>query len=256
MADDHIITEQRGRVAVVTLNRPRVKNALTLGMVEELATSVQAFDRDGGISVVVIGGAGGSFAAGADVAEMAALATPDVSVERFAAMERIARARKPVIAAVEGYALGGGLELALAADIVIAAENARFGLPEVTLGIIPGYGGTQRLTRAAGKALAMELILTGRQLDAAEAERAGIVSRRVAAGEALASALAAAEAMAKLSLPALLAAKEAVGKALELPLDEGLVAERRLFRAAMATADAREGLAAFLEKRAPRFANR
>lgn len=256
MADDQIITEQRGRVALVTLNRPRVKNALTLGMVEELATSVQAFDRDGGISVVVIGGAGGSFAAGADVAEMAALAAPDVSVERFAAMERIGRARKPVIAAVEGYALGGGLELALAADIVIAAENARFGLPEVTLGIIPGYGGTQRLTRAAGKALAMDLILTGRQLDAAEAERAGIVSRRVAAGTALASALAAAEAMAKLSLPALLAAKEAVGKALEIPLDEGLVAERRLFRAAMATADAREGLTAFLEKRAPRFANR
>ncbi|MFO1184866.1 MAG: enoyl-CoA hydratase-related protein [Bauldia sp.] len=256
MVDATITTERLGRVVSLGLNRPRVKNALTLAMVEELALAVEAADRDRGVSVVVVSGVGGTFAAGADVKEMAALAAPDVSVDRFAAMDRIGRARKPIIAAIEGFALGGGLELALAADLVIAGEDARFGLPEVTLGIIPGYGGTQRLIRSVGKALAMDMILTGRILAAAEAERAGIVSRLAAPGGSLTLALGIAEAVSGFSLSALLLAKEAIIRAQELELGEGLAAERRLFRSAMASSDAKEGLTAFLEKRQPRFGNR
>jgi enoyl-CoA hydratase len=252
-----ILTETRGRVGLITLNRPQALNALNAAMIGEIVAAVEAFDADDGIGAILITGSEKAFAAGADIKEMAGLSFADAYVGDYAAgMDRIAAARKPIVAAVAGFCLGGGAELALLADIVIAADTAKFGQPEITLGIIPGMGGTQRLPRAIGKAKAMDMILTGRILDASEAERAGLVARVVPAGELMPTALAVAGKIAALSLPAVLAAKESVTRAFATPLAEGIRFERRLFHALFSTADQKEGMAAFLGKRAPDFKNR
>jgi len=257
MAGDTILSETKGGVALLRINRPEARNALTLAMIAAIADALESFDVNPGIGATVIAGAGDIFAAGADVKEMQALSFPDIYVrDLYAAMERIGRCRKPLIAAVAGLALGGGCELALAADIVIAADTARFGQPEVGLGIIPGYGATQRLIRSVGKAKAMDMILTGRIIDAAEAERIGLVSRVVPAADLITAAMAVGDVLAGRSQPVVMMAKEAIGVALETGLGEGLRAERRLFQSVFATADQKEGLAAFIEKRPPRFNNR
>ena len=252
-----ILTETRGRVGLITLNRPEALNALSAGLIAELAAAVDAYDHDAGIGAIVITGSEKAFAAGADIKEMASLTFVEAYLrDEAAALARIAEARKPIVAAVAGYCLGGGAELALLADIIIAADTAKFGQPEITLGIIPGMGGTQRLPRAVGKAKAMDMILTGRMIDAAEAERAGLVARVVPAAELMTVALAVAEKIAGLSLPAVMAAKESVNRAFETPLGEGLRFERRLFHALFATDDQKEGMAAFIAKRPPKFRNR
>ena len=252
-----ILTETRGRVGLITLNRPETLNALSAGLIAELAAAVDAYDHDAGIGAIVITGSEKAFAAGADIKEMASLTFVEAYLrDEAAALAKIAEARKPIVAAVAGYCLGGGAELALLADIVIAADTAKFGQPEITLGIIPGMGGTQRLPRAVGKAKAMDMILTGRMIDAAEAERAGLVARVVPAAELMTVALAVAEKIAGLSLPAVMAAKESVNRAFETPLGEGLRFERRLFHALFATDDQKEGMAAFIAKRPPKFRNR
>ena len=252
-----ILTETRGPVGLITLNRPKALNALNAALIAGLTTVLDSLEADAGIGAVVITGSDKAFAAGADIKEMADLGY----VEAFrrnhaAALERVAASRKPTIAAVAGYCLGGGCELALMCDIVIAADTARFGQPEITLGIMPGMGGTQRLPRAIGKAKAMDLILTGRMMDAAEAERAGLVSRVVPAGSLLDEALAIAGKIAGYSQPIVMMAKEAVNRAWEAPLSEGLLFERRLFHAMFATDDQKEGMAAFIEKRPAKFTNR
>ncbi len=243
-----------GRVRLLTLDRPAARNAIDAAMMAALAAELAAADADPGIHCTVIAGSDTMFAAGADIREMAARTFPDTYLDDlYRDIDRIAASRKPVIAAVAGPAFGGGCELVLAADVVIAADTARFGQPEITLGIIPGLGGTQRLTRAVGKARAMELILTGRIIDAAEAERIGIVSRVVPAAGLMAAAMAVAERMATLPLSALLMAKESIGRSFELPLAEGIRFERRLFQSLFATPGQKEGMAAFLEKRKPDF---
>jgi enoyl-CoA hydratase len=251
-----VLSEIRGRVGVVTLNRPQALNALNTRMIEEIAEAVAEHDADELVGAIVITGSERAFAAGADIKEMA---DPDFPAAYFAehagAIEKI-RARKPIIAAVAGFALGGGCELALLADIVIAADTAKFGQPEITLGIIPGMGGTQRLPRAVGRAKAMEMILTGRTIDAAEAERAGLVAAVVPAVELMATAFAVAEKIASYSLPAVIAAKAAVARSAALPLAEGVAMEQRLFHALFAGDDQKEGLAAVIAKRAPAFRNR
>jgi enoyl-CoA hydratase len=256
MSYQHIIVERRGRVGVIQLNRPQALNALNAALMRELAAAIDAFEADDAIGCMVITGSQKAFAAGADIKEMADKRFTDVYFADFtAAWHRVAQARKPVIAAVAGYALGGGCELAQQCDLIIAADDARFGQPEIKLGIIPGIGGTQRLARAVGKAKAMDLILTGRMMDAAEAERCGLVARIVPAANLLDEAFKVAETIAAMSLPSVLAAKEAVNCAFETSLAEGIRFERRIFHSLFATKDQKEGMHAFIDKRAPKFEN-
>jgi enoyl-CoA hydratase len=252
-----IIVETRGKVGIIRLNRPQALNALNARMNEEMNAALDAFEADDAIGCVILTGSEKAFAAGADIKEMSGKSHMDVYKQDFAASwERIARMRKPVIAAVAGFALGGGCELAMMCDIIIAADNAKFGQPEIKLGVIPGIGGTQRLTRAVGKAKAMDLNLTGRMMDAAEAERSGLVARVVPAASLMDEAIKAAEAIAAMSLIAVMTAKEAVNRAFETTLAEGIRFERRTFQALFATQDQKEGMAAFVEKRPPKFENR
>jgi enoyl-CoA hydratase len=253
-----IATETQGRVAVVRLNRPQALNALCDQLMEELGQALRGFDADPGIAAIVITGSEKAFAAGADIKEMQGRTYPAVYLDDFIGKrwEAVTQVQKPVIAAVAGYALGGGCELAMMCDIIIAGENARFGQPEINLGIIPGAGGTQRLTRAVGKAKAMEMVLTGRMMDAQEAERASLVSRVVPAAEVVAEAVRVGEKIAALSAPAVAVAKEAVNRAFETTLAEGVKFERRVFHALFATEDQKEGMSAFAEKRKPAFRNR
>jgi len=253
-----ILVERRGAVGIVTLNRPQALNALNAALVAELSSALDDFESDAAIGAIVLTGSEKAFAAGADVKEMAPKSYPEIYLEDFitSAWERLAQCRKPVIAAVAGFALGGGCEIAMMCDIVIAAENARFGQPEINLGTMPGAGGTQRLARFIGKAKAMDLCLTGRMMDAAEAERAGLVSRVVPAAELVLEAVKIAERIAQMSRPIAMMVKESVNRAFETTLTEGVRFERRLFHATFATEDRKEGMAAFIEKRKPTFRNR
>ncbi|MBD0270779.1 MAG: enoyl-CoA hydratase [Acetobacteraceae bacterium] len=253
-----IATETQGRVAVVRLNRPKALNALCDQLMEELGQALRGFDDDANIAAIVITGNEKAFAAGADIKEMQSRTYPAVYLDDFIGKrwEAVTRVQKPVIAAVAGYALGGGCELAMMCDIIVAGDNARFGQPEINLGIIPGAGGTQRLTRAVGKSKAMDMVLTGRMMDAQEAERSNLVSRVVPAGEVVAVAVKMGEAIAALSAPAVATAKEAVNRAFETTLAEGVKFERRVFHALFATEDQKEGMSAFAEKRKPAFRNR
>jgi enoyl-CoA hydratase len=258
MTPENILVETRGRVGLVTLNRPKALNALNDSLMNELGDALAAFDADEAIGAMVITGSDKAFAAGADIGAMKDRSFRDVYMGQYITRnwERMRSIRKPVIAAVAGYALGGGCELAMMCDILIAADTAKFGQPEIKLGIIPGAGGTQRLPRAVGKAKAMDLVLTGRMMDAAEAERAGLVARVVPADKLIDEALAAAAQIAEFSLPSVMMAKEAVNRAYESPLAEGMLFERRLFHALFATEDQKEGMAAFVEKRKPKFKHR
>jgi len=256
MTTQTIIVERRGRVGIVRLNRPQVLNALNATLRNELLGAVEAFDADADVGCILLTGSEKAFAAGADIKEMADQSYIDIFRADYTAdYERLARVRKPIIAAVAGFALGGGCELAMMCDLIIAGDNAKFGQPEIKLGVIPGIGGTQRLTRAVGKAKAMDLILTGRMMDAAEAERSGLVARVVPAARLMEEAIKVAETIAAMSQPSLLAAKEAVNRSFETSLAEGVRFERRVFHALFATKDRKEGMAAFIEKRPPRFAN-
>ena len=253
-----ILVERRDRVGLVTLNRPKALNALCAELVAELEQALNELEADAGIAVIVVTGSEKAFAAGADIKEMKDRDFIDVFTSDFITKgwERLSQCRKPTIAAVAGYALGGGCELAMMCDMIIAAENAKFGQPEITIGTIPGAGGTQRLTRAVGKAKAMDLVLTGRMMDAQEAERSGLVARIVPAEKLLEEALGVAAKIASFSLPATLMAKESVNRAFETSLAEGLKFERRLFHSTFGTADQKEGMAAFAEKRPAKFTNR
>ena len=258
MTYQNILVETRGAVGLITLNRPQALNALCDALIRELGSALDAFEHDAAIGAVVITGSEKAFAAGADIKEMASKTFVECYLEDFITdgWERITTCRKPIIAAVAGFALGGGCEVAMMCDTIIAAESAKFGQPEITLAIIPGSGGTQRLTRAVGKAKAMEMVLSGRMIDAVEAERSGLVSRVVANDKLLEEALKLADKIAAQSRPAVLAAKEAVNRAFETTLAEGVRFERRLFHAMFATEDQKEGMAAFVEKRKPSFKNR
>ncbi len=257
MAYETILTETKDAVGVITFNRPKALNALCARLIEELNLALDAFEADDGVKAMVITGSERAFAAGADISEMQDQDFVSVIKHDFIEpWERITRCKKPVIAAVAGYALGGGCELAMMCDIVIAAEGAKFGQPEITLGTIPGSGGTQRLTRAVGKSKAMDMILTGRMMDAEEAERSGLVSRVVPADTLLDEALAVAGKIAEMSAPVVAMAKEAVNRSYEMTLSEGVRFERRLFQSTFATDDRREGMAAFVEKRPAVFRDR
>ena len=257
MAYETISIEARGRVGLITLDRPEALNALNNQLVDELIDAVAGYDADDEIGCIIITGSQKAFAAGADIKEMAPKSYMDVYGEDlFAKAGAIAACRTPTIAAVAGYELGGGCELAMMRDFILAADNARFGQPEINLGVIPGIGGTQRLTRAIGKAKAMEMCLTGRMMDAAEAESAGLVSRIVPKDQLLEEALKVAESIAEKSLPVAMMAKEAVNRSFELTLEEGVRFERRVFHSLFATEDQKEGMAAFVEKRTPQFKNR
>ncbi len=258
MAYETILIEQRERVGLITLNRPQALNALNSQLVREVGLALDDFQADETIGAVVLTGSEKAFAAGADVKEMAPKSYMDAYLEDFITngWEQISRFRKPIVAAVAGFALGGGCEVAMMCDFIIAADTAKFGQPEITLGITPGAGGTQRLTRAVGKAKAMDLCLTGRMMDAAEAERAGLVSRIVPAADLVAEAVKAAAKIASQSLPIAMLVKEAVNAAFETTLTQGIKFERRLFHSTFATLDQKEGMAAFVEKRAPNFKNR
>jgi enoyl-CoA hydratase len=250
MTNTHILTEIRGRVALVTLNRPQALNALNRAMLTELGEALSAFDADPQVGAIVITGSARAFAAGADIREMVEMSEKDLAANSISELfARLARVSKPVIAAVSGFALGGGFELALLCDMIVAAENAKFGLPEVTIGVIPGGGGTQRLTRAVGKPLAMEMILNNRHLNATEAEKYGLVNRVVPDERLLDEALALAADIAAHSLLTVRIAKEAVNAAFEGSLSEGLDHERRLFEQVFASEDRVEGMKAFIEKR-------
>ncbi|MBI3227123.1 MAG: enoyl-CoA hydratase [Mycolicibacterium cosmeticum] len=252
-----ILVTRDGRVGTITLNRPKALNALNSQVMHEVTTAAAEFDADAGIGAIILTGSEKAFAAGADIKEMADLSFADVySSDFFALWGKFAATRTPTIAAVAGYALGGGCELAMMCDLLIAADTAKFGQPEIKLGVLPGMGGSQRLTRAIGKAKAMDLILTGRTIDAAEAERSGLVSRVVAADSLLDEANATAATIAGMSLSAARMAKEAVNRAYESTLTEGLLYERRLFHSAFATDDQTEGMSAFTEKRTPNFTHR
>jgi enoyl-CoA hydratase len=252
-----ILVETRDGVGLITLNRPQALNALNMQVMRDVTTALAAFDRDEAIGCMVITGSQKAFAAGADIKEMHNLSYMDAFMgDAFAGWEAMAGVRKPVIAAVSGYALGGGCELAMMCDFIIAAENAQFGQPEIGLGIIPGIGGTQRLTRAVGKAKAMEMCLTGRRIDAAEAERIGLVARIVATESLLEEALATARTIAAMPRAAAMLIKESVNRAQETTLSEGVRFERRVFHSLFATADQKEGMAAFAEKRKPKFTGR
>ncbi|XAZ33061.1 enoyl-CoA hydratase [Paenarthrobacter ureafaciens] len=251
------MVERRGRVGLVTLNRPSALNALNTALMNELVEAVTDMDRDPGVGAVVITGSAKAFAAGADIKEMSANTYMDMyAADWFRHWEDLTRLRIPVIAAVSGFALGGGCELAMMADFIIAGDNAKFGQPEINLGVIPGMGGSQRLTRAVGKAKAMDMVLTGRFMDAEEAERSGLVSRVVPAAEVVEEAIKAAETIASKSKPAAMVAKEAVNAAFEMGLAQGVLFERRVFHSLFATEDQKEGMAAFTEKREPEFKHR
>ena len=258
MTYQNILVKTEGAVAVVTLNRPQALNALNSSLMDELAAAISAFEADEAIRCVIITGSEKAFAAGADITEMAHKSFAEAYREDFITRnwERVAAARKPVIAAVAGFALGGGCELAMMCDFILAADNAKFGQPEINLGVGPGAGGTQRLTRAIGKAKAMEMCLTGRMMDAAEAERAGLVARVVPLPELMPEALKAANKIASASTMAAMMVKEAVNRAYETTLAEGIRFERRLFHSMFATEDQKEGMAAFSEKRRPAFKDR
>ncbi|MFZ5691332.1 MAG: enoyl-CoA hydratase [Pseudomonadota bacterium] len=246
--------ETHGRVGLIRLHRPQALNALNAELAGELNAAINAFEADEGIGCIVITGSDKAFAAGADIKEMASKNYMDAFMDNFAAgWDAAARARKPVIAAVAGFALGGGCELAMQCDMIIAADNAKFGQPEIKLGVIPGIGGTQRLTRAIGKAKAMEMTLTGRMMDAAEAERSGLVARVVPAASLMDETMKIANTIASMSLPAVMMAKEAVNRSFETTLAEGVLFERRVFHSLFATADQKEGMAAFVEKRPAKF---
>jgi enoyl-CoA hydratase len=255
---DTILVRTEGRVGIVTLNRPKALNALNGQLMDELGTALQAFDANPEIGCMVITGSEKAFAAGADIGDMAQLSFADVYGQDYITRnwETIRGVRKPVIAAVSGFALGGGCELAMMCDFIIAADNAKFGQPEIKLGIIPGAGGTQRLPRAVGKAKAMDLVLTGRMMDAQEAERAGLVSRVVPLDKLMDEALGAALTICALGLPSVMAAKEAVNRAFEGGLSDGVMFERRLFHALFATEDQKEGMDAFANKRPAVFKHR
>jgi enoyl-CoA hydratase len=255
---DLIKVEKRGRVGVVTLERPKQLNALNPQLMQELGAALQAFDADAAVGAILITGSEKAFAAGADIGVMKDYTYMDAFMTDYITRdwEHIRRIRKPVIAAVAGYALGGGNELAMMCDIVIAADNARFGQPEINLGIMPGAGGTQRLPRAVGKAKAMDLCLTARTMDAQEAERAGLVSRVVPLDKLMEEAFAVAEKIAGYSLPVVMMIKESINRAHETTLSEGVLFERRLFHSQFGLEDQKEGMAAFLEKRKPTFKNR
>jgi enoyl-CoA hydratase len=256
MAHANIIVETRGRVGLVRLNRPQALNALNSALMAELGAAIVAFESDAAIGCILVTGSDKAFAAGADIKEMAGKTYMDAFFGDFAAgWDPLARARKPVVAAVAGFALGGGCELAMMCDLIIAADNAKFGQPEIKLGVIPGIGGTQRLTRAVGKAKAMDLCLTGRMMDAAEAERSGLVARVVPLASLMDEAMKVAETIAAMSLPALMLAKESVNRAFETTLGEGIRFERRVFHSLFATEDQKEGMTAFVEKRATNFRN-
>jgi enoyl-CoA hydratase len=257
MSYQNIIVETKGRVGIIRLNRPQALNALNAVLIKELIAAVDSFDADPNIGCILVTGNEKAFAAGADIKEMADKSYMDAFLKDFGANEdAIARARKPTVAAVAGFALGGGCEYAMQCDVIIAADNAKFGQPEIKLGVIPGYGGTQRLTRAVGKAKAMEMILTGRMMDAAEAERAGLVARVVPLANLMDEAMKVAETIASMSLPSVMTAKEAVNRAFEGSLAEGVVFERRVFQALFATDDQKEGMKAFVEKRKPVWKNK
>jgi len=257
MAYETILVESRGPIGLITLNRPQALNALNAELIGELNQALESYDADPEIAVMVITGADRAFAAGADVKEMQDKDFIGALQSDFIGpWQRIAARRKPIIAAVAGYALGGGCELAMMCDVIIAAENAKFGQPEINLGTLPGAGGTQRLTRAVGKAKAMEMVLTGRMMDAEEAERANLVARVVPLGGLLDEALKLAQTIAEKSQPIVALAKEAVNTAYETSLQEGLRFERRVFYATFATEDRKEGMQAFVEKRTPDFNNR
>jgi len=252
---ENIIVRTEGRVGVITLNRPKALNALNDALMDELGAALKAFDADPGIGCMIITGSEKAFAAGADIGAMAKYTFADVYNREYITRnwETIRTIRKPVIAAVSGFALGGGCELAMMCDFIIAADNAKFGQPEIKLGVIPGAGGTQRLPRAVGKAKAMDMALTGRMMDATEAERSGLVSRVVPLDKLMDEALGAALTICEFSLPSVMAAKEAVNRAFEGTLADGVMFERRLFHALFATDDQKEGMAAFMEKRKPVF---
>ncbi len=255
MAYETILVERRGKVGVITLNRPKALNALSSTVMDELARGLDELEADDAVGCLVVTGSEKAFAAGADIKEMQEKSYMDVYKEDFitARWEHITRIRKPVVAAVAGYALGGGCELAMMCDFIIAADTAKFGQPEITIGTIPGSGGTQRLTRFVGKSKAMDMCLTGRMMDAQEAERAGLVSRVVPAGELMDEVMKVAERIADMSRPMVMMAKEAVNRAYETTLAEGVRFERRLFHSTFATEDQKEGMAAFVEKRQPAF---
>jgi enoyl-CoA hydratase len=262
MSEAPILTDIRGsterRVGLVTLNRPQQLNALNDALMDALGAALLAFDADDGIGCIVVTGSAKAFAAGADIAAMARFTYMDAYLGNFVGRnwETMQRVRKPVIAAVGGFALGGGCELAMACDFIIAADNAKFGQPEIKLAMVPGAGGTQRLPRAVGKSKAMDMALTGRMMDAAEAERSGLVSRVVPADKLLEEAVAVAELICTMSAPSVMLAKDCVNRAFESPLAEGMAYERRVFHSLFATEDQKEGMAAFLEKRKPAFKNR
>jgi enoyl-CoA hydratase len=258
MAFETIIYETRGPVALVTLNRPKALNALNAQVARELGQALHAADADPAVGCIVITGSEKAFAAGADIKEMRGKTFQDVYLEDFITKEweEVSKIRKPIIAAVAGYALGGGCEVAMMCDFIIAADTAKFGQPEVNLGILPGAGGTQRLTRFAGKSKAMEMCLTGRMMDATEAVQCGLVSRVVPADKLMEEAMKTAEAIAKKSRPVVFMIKESVNRAYETTLREGVLFERRVFHSAFSLEDKNEGMAAFVEKREPKFKNR
>ncbi len=257
MSYANILVESKGRVGIIRLNRPQALNALNRALIGELIQAIDAFEADDKIGCMLITGGDKAFAAGADIKEMADKTFIEAYLGNFAAdWDHATRTRKPMVAAVAGFALGGGCELAMHCDIIIAADTAKFGQPEIKLGVIPGIGGTQRLTRAVGKAKAMDMILTGRMMDGAEAERAGLVARVVPAASLMEEAMKVADTIANMSLPSVLAGKEAINRAFESPLAEGVVFERRTFHALFATEDQKEGMKAFVEKRKPAWKNK
>ncbi|MGE0503318.1 MAG: enoyl-CoA hydratase [Rhizobiaceae bacterium] len=257
MAFETILVETRGKVGLITLNRPKALNALSTQVLADTVAALEAFEANPRVGCIVITGSEKAFAAGADIKEMQAKVYADAYLEDFfAGWDAMNRVRKPIIAAVAGYALGGGCELAMMCDFIIAADNAKFGQPEITLGVMPGMGGSQRLTRIVGKAKAMDMCLTGRMMDAQEAERSGLVSRVVPVADLMEETLKAAAKIADFSLPAVMMAKEAVNRSYETTLAEGLRFERRVFHAMFALEDQKEGMSAFVDKRMPNFRNR
>ena len=258
MAYEHILVETRGPVGLITLNRPKAMNALCADLAREIAEAVDSFEVDEAIGALVVTGSERAFCAGADIKEMADKNYMDVYKEDFITVnwERLSQCRKPVVAAVAGYALGGGCEFAMMCDFILAGDNAKFGQPEILIGTIPGAGGTQRLTRFIGKSKAMEMVLTGRMMDAEEAERSGLVSRIVPVDELVDEAVQTAEKMANLSRPVVMLAKESVNRAYETTLAEGVRFERRVFHSTFSTEDQKEGMAAFAEKRTAEFKHR
>src|SRR5690242_13824532 len=257
MTYQNIIVETKGRVGIIRLNRPQSLNALNKALIDELTRAVEAFDADDKIGCLLLTGNDKAFAAGADIKEMADKPFIEAYLGNFVSnWDAVARSRKPVVTAIAGFALGGGCELAMQSDIVIAADTAKFGQPEIKIGVIPGIGGTQRLVRAVGKAKAMDLILTGRMMEAAEAEKSGLVARVVPAANLMDEAMKVADTIANMSLPSVMAGKEAVNRAFESGLSEGITFERRIFHSLFATDDKKEGMKAFVEKRAPKWKNK